>query len=191
MKRNILSALIMILLLCATVDSNAQLKQGNFMGGASLSSSWGSLTSNPFDNSKFIFGITPSAGYFISDKFVIGLSTPIQIIRPVGLNTGVFGLSPFVRLYFGDYKYVKFFFVGKAGYNDFMKLFLGTQQANENATGYLGSGISFFLSKNLAIEGVLKYEGTFSESTNPSSSAGGEIGIQYFFSTGGKSKTKK
>jgi len=189
MKRNFLTALIIFLFI--TVDTNAQLKQGNIMGGASLSASWGSLSSNPFDNSKFVFGITPSAGYFISDKLVIGLSTPIQIIRPAGLNTGVFGFSPFVRLYFGDYKSVKFFFVGKAGYNDFMKLFLGTQQANENATGYLGSGISFFLSKNLAIEGLLKYEGTFSESVDPSSSAGGEIGIQYFFSMGGTAKKTK
>ncbi len=188
MKRNFLLAFIVFLFV--SVNLYAQLKQGNIMSGVSLSSSWGSLTSNPFDNSKFILGITPSAGYFISDKFVVGVSTPIQVIRPSGLNTGVFGLSPFVRLYFGDYKSVKFFFVGKAGYNDFMKLFQGTQQANENATGYLGSGISFFINKNIAIEGLLKYEGTFSESANPSSSVGGEIGIQYFFSTGGKAAKK-
>lgn len=189
MKRHFLLLLIVIFLMSSNLK--AQLNQGAIMGGASLSSSWGSLTSNPFDKGKFIFGITPSAGYFLSDNFVVGASIPIQIIRPVGLNTGVLGFSPFVRLYFGDYKSVKFFFVGKAGYNDFMKLFQGTQDPNQNATGYLGSGVSFFISKSFAVEGLLKYEGTFSNNVDPSSSAGGEIGIQYFFSTGAKKATKK
>jgi hypothetical protein len=78
--------------------------------------------------------------------------------------------------------------VGKAGYNDIMKLVYGEQQTNENATGYFGSGVVFFLSNQIGIEGILKYEGTFSQNTNPSSSVGGEIGIQYYFSMGSTKK---
>ena len=178
----------MILLFIISISAKAQIKQGNIMGGANISSSWGSLTSNPFEKSKFVFGIIPDVGYFVSDKVLIGLSTPIQIIRPDGLNTGVFGLSPFARVYFGNYKYVKFFFVGKAGYNDIMKVIYGEQQPNQNATGYLGSGVSLFLSKEIGIEAILKYEGTFSENTNPSSAIGGEIGVQYYFSFGSSKK---
>ncbi|MEI6348674.1 MAG: hypothetical protein WCP69_12075 [Bacteroidota bacterium] len=186
MRKEIL--IFAVLVFMFSFSAKAQLKQGNIMGGAALSSSWGSLTSNPFDKSKFIFGITPDVGYFVTDKFMIGASTPIQIIRPAGLNTGVFGFSPFARLYFGDYKSVKFFFVGKAGYNDIMKLVYGEQQATQNATAYLGSGVTLFLSSEIGIEGVLKYEGTFSENSSPGSSVGGEIGIQYYFSMGSSKK---
>lgn len=188
MKQKLSITIILIALFLG--KANAQLKQGTIMGGSTLSTSWGSLTSNPFDKAKFIFGITPDAGYFVADKFLIGISTPIQIIRPAGLNTGVFGLSPFARFYFGDYQLFKFFFVGKAGYNDIMKLFYGTQQANQNATGYIGSGVSFFINSTFAVEGILKYEGTFSENADPASAVGGEIGVQYFFSTKATKKKK-
>ncbi len=188
MKR-IIAITTFIMLLSSTI-TQAQLKQGSYMGGANISSSWGSITSNPFDKSKFILGITPSVGYFIADKMVLGVSTPIQIIRPVGINTGVFGFSPFFRAYFGDYKYVKFFMVGKAGYNDLSKLVMGSQLPTENGTAYFGGGATFFFSKELAVEGILKYEGTYSENSNPASSIGGEIGIQYYFSMGGTTKKK-
>jgi hypothetical protein len=184
MKRGVLIAIALVSIFTA----NAQLKKGTIMGGLNFSSSWGSLTSNPFDQSKFIFAITPDAGYFVADNFLIGASTPIQVIRPASLNTGIFGFSPFARFYFGNYKSMKFFFVGKAGYNDIMKLVYGEQQTNENATGYFGSGVVFFLSNQIGIEGILKYEGTFSQNTNPSSSVGGEIGIQYYFSMGSTKK---
>jgi hypothetical protein len=188
MKRNLFLTALSLLVLMQF--SHAQLKQGSYMGGANISSSWGSITTNPFDKSKFILGITPSVGYFISDKMVLGVSTPIQIIRPAGINTGVFGFSPFFRMYFGDYKYVKFFMVGKAGYNDLSKLILGTQLPTQNGTAYFGGGVAFFFSKELAVEGLLKYEGTYSENSLPASSVGGEIGIQYYFSTGGTKKKK-
>lgn len=188
MKSKITLALILCVFL--TSYSFGQLSQGTIMGGASISSSWGSVTTNPFDKSKFILGISPSGGYFFADKMVIGLSTPIQIIRPVGINTGVFGLSPFFRLYFGDYTYFKFFMVAKAGYNDITKLVMGDQLPTENATAYFGGGACFFFSKQIAIEGILKYEGTYSEYSDPASSIGGEIGIQYFFSMGNAKKKK-
>lgn len=188
MKRNLL--LVAVLTLLFSSATQAQLKQGSYMGGANISSSWGSITSNPFDQSKFILGITPSVGYFIADKMVLGLSTPIQVIRPTGINTGVFGFSPFFRMYFGDYKYVKFFMVGKAGYNDLSKLILGTQLPTQNGTAYFGGGVAFFFSKELAVEGLLKYEGTYSENSSPASAVGGEIGIQYYFSMGGTTKKK-
>lgn len=178
-------------LLFASATTYGQLTKGSYMGGINLSSSWGSITTNPFEKSKFILGVSPDAGYFFADKMVIGVSTPIQIIRPSGLNTGVFGFSPFFRLYFGDYKYVKFFMVAKAGYNDLSKLLMGTQLPTQNGTAYFGGGASFFFSKQIAIEGLLKYEGTYSENSSPASAVGGEIGIQYYFSLGSTTKTKK
>lgn len=179
--------IIFITTLFININLHSQIKQGVFIVGGDFSTSWGSTTTNPFDKSKLILAFTPDVGYFITNNFLLGISTPIQIVRPEGINTGVLGISPFARFYFGEFQSFKFFFVGKAGYNDFVKVLYGTQQSNQNATSYLGSGISLILSKQVVVEGILKYENTFSDNTSPGSAIGFEFGVQFAL-TGYKNK---
>ena len=89
-----------------TLTANAQITKGNWMVGGSAY--FGSVKSessgNGFnsDSKASGLGIAPNLGYFIKDKFVIGVSPTFNFSNPGGPNNNgtSFGIGPFIRYYF-------------------------------------------------------------------------------------------
>ncbi len=86
---------------------NAQITKGNWMigGGANFNFDKSEVTnSNGFTSSSRVtnFRITPVIGYFVNDKFALGLSPFLAFSNPEGSNnnTSSYGAGPFVKYYF-------------------------------------------------------------------------------------------
>ncbi|GAA4895636.1 hypothetical protein GCM10023311_20480 [Flaviramulus aquimarinus] len=86
---------------------NAQITKGNWMvgGDASLNidKSEGTSSSGFTSTTKaFSLRVTPNIGYFIIDKFAVGVSPFLGLSNPDGANNNVtnYGIGPFMRYYF-------------------------------------------------------------------------------------------
>lgn len=95
-------------IVCTTLlSANAQITKGNWMVGGDANfniDKTESTNSSGFSNSSkfFNFRITPAIGYFIEDKFALGLSPFLAFTNPEGSNNNniSYGVGPFARFYF-------------------------------------------------------------------------------------------
>lgn len=177
--------------------SHAQLEQGNFMLGADL----GSGLVNPATNGLFglnvglnegagwDIGLSPKAGYMISDSFLLGAIVNLGYSQVSDESDGVFvyGAQALSRFYVSpgeaDVADVvpagQFYLETNAG-------LAGRNVTDEEATnGFafgFGPGYSYFLNDNVALEASVKYNGLVGAgSRNYQNSLGINIGIQVFF----------
>lgn len=155
--------------------ANAQLKQGNWMVGSSVT------------NMKFTNGLniqlTPKAGYFIADRFVVGAGVDLSVTKTnnsdkVQTNWGV---APFARYYFTSteidsmLKNGAFFAEGSAG-------FAGSNADGGKTTNGVGLGIgagyAYFITNNVSLEGMLKL-GTTVGGGNTTGNADVSLGVGF------------
>lgn len=157
-KIRLLTLVALGVLLGSTVK--AQIQKGNIMVG-------GSLTSLGLDfqkeSTQFSFDLTPKVGWFIKDGLAIGgyVDFGLRTLDP-GTNVN-YGVGAFGRYFIEDKnvrklefsKRTRFFVeanVGFAGYNP----------ANGASTNGLnigaGPGIAYFITPNVSLEGLLKYD---------------------------------
>jgi hypothetical protein len=160
MKRFRLLTLAVAALLCGTAV-NAQIQKGNIMVGGNLAN----LGLNFQDGTQFSFDLTPKAAWFIKDGLALGGYVNLGVLtHPHGGGTDVnYGVGALARYYVEDKnvrklefsKRVRFFLEGSTG-------FAGRNQANGPSTnGWdigVGPGISYFITPNIGLEGLLKYD---------------------------------
>lgn len=180
--------------------SNAQLSKGDFMlgvdtGSGLVSSSNGGLFGLNFglnDGAGYNVGLSPKVGYFVVDNFLVGVSTNLGFTKsPEGaggqsVKTTVYGIQAFSRYYL---------FPGEVGVDNLLKrgrFFVeanggvsGSNVKDGNSTNGLaigfGPGYSYFITDNVALETILKYNGLAGGGDpNYVSSLGFNIGIQIF-----------
>lgn len=142
--------------------SNAQIQKGNWMVGSSLlSSNFGLNTGGGYNIS-----IQPKAAYFIDDNVAIGGYVNLGINKvtngsPTEFTYGVGGLgryflSPGEKGVDNLLQHGRWFFEGNLGLG-------GRSVENGNSTtGFdfgVGPGYSYFITPNIGVEGLLKYNG--------------------------------
>ena len=160
MKKFIFGGLIAASALVST--ANAQIQKGNWMVGSSLvTSNFGLNTGAGYD-----FSISPKGLYFLEDNIGVGGYVNLGFMKPgkgesTQFNYGVgalgrYYLSPGEKgvdnlLYHG-----RWFFEGNVGIG-------GTSVENGISTTGLdfgvGPGYSYFITPNIGLEGLLKYNG--------------------------------
>lgn len=179
------------LLLCAGIGlsglnkASAQLQQGNLMVGASLADMKLGLQSG---NTSFSLTIDPKIGYFIQDNIALGAAVELGFATD---NTGTdirYGVGAFGRYYVGDkrmvlMKHARFFGeanVGINGLNSDPKGSVGATNTNGLGIGF-GPGVAYFLTPNIGLEALLKYDLTvgFGNSTTYNS-FGLKVGFQIY-----------
>ena len=99
--------------------------------------------------------LSPSAGFFLSNRFAIGSSLDFNLVADDGETSASFGLTPFVRYYFNDSGPARFFGQSKVGFQ------IGNTDFSDVSTAWVfgvGIGADFFLNDNVAIEGFLGYQ---------------------------------
>lgn len=163
--------------------TNAQIQQGNWMvGGNIISSNFGLNTGQGFD-----IAIQPKAAYFIHDNFALGGYVNLGISGKKGADTTFnYAVGPMARYYFSDnqvdnlLKHGRFFVEGNAGIG-------GTTGSGDNANGLnvgFGPGYAYFISPNVAVEGLVKYNGDFGFGNRGTvSTIGFNVGFQIYLPT--------
>jgi hypothetical protein len=138
----------------------SQTQKGNVLIGANLSNI--SLNFQK-GNTQFGFNLTPKAGWFIKDNTLLGAEVNLGLATQKGATSVNYGVGGFGRKYFGSEassltKTTKWFLEANAG-------IYGTNLSGDNiistSTNGLGvgagPGIAYFLSQNIALEALAKY----------------------------------
>lgn len=114
-------------------------------------------------NTQFQFDLNPKAGWFIKDNLVLGPEVNLGINTQKGATAINYGVGAFGRKYFGENatnlsRTIKWFVEANAG-------FAGTNLSGDDviktSTNGLrlgaGPGLAYFLSDNIALEALAKY----------------------------------
>ncbi|KQM50153.1 hypothetical protein [Chryseobacterium sp. Leaf201] len=160
MKKLILSGILAVAGLATT--ANAQIQRGNWMVGSSiLSSNFGLNTGGGYN-----IAIQPKAAYFIEDNVAVGgyvnlgvskvtNGSPTRFDYAVG-GLGRYYLSPGENGVDNLLNHGRWFFEGNLGVG-------GSSVENGNSTSGLdfgvGPGYSYFITPNIGVEGLVKYQG--------------------------------
>ncbi|MBO6212720.1 hypothetical protein SAMN05421738_110108 [Algoriella xinjiangensis] len=145
------------------------IKEGNWLVGGSI----GSLGYS-FEGENFNINLSPQAGYFISDGFAVGLTTGfgLQTVKDHD-NIYQYKLMPFARYYFpeGASSTGRFFGQGEVGIT-------GAKSGGVSDTSFgfgVNAGYAHFITRNVALEGMLGYN--YSKSNLANAEAQNGLGL--------------
>ncbi|ASZ11295.1 porin family protein [Chitinophaga pendula] len=178
-------ALIALLFSTAAV---AQTQKGNMMVGASLTDLGLNFQK---DNTSFTLNLSPRLGWFIKDDLAIGgyAKLGLQTAKGAGTQTN-YGIGAFARYFIQDKnvrqlefsKRTRFFLEAEAGFGG-----TSNSKTSTSTTGLdlgIGPGLAYFITPNVALEALLKYNLTvgFGSSTT-SNRLGLGLGFQIYLPT--------
>ena len=149
-------------------SGKAQLQKGNILIGADLADI--NLSLDPGGN--FSFTINPKVAWFIRDNVAVGgyLLTGLSTAKDAGTDVQ-YGIGALARYYLGAndvnlLRHSRFFLEGNVGIE-------GDNPAvgdNTNGLGLgIGPGIAYFITPNIGLETLLKYNGIVGFGTKPTS----------------------
>ncbi|MFT4204705.1 MAG: hypothetical protein QM610_12440 [Chitinophagaceae bacterium] len=161
MKKVFLALGILALVGLTKEKASAQIEKGNTMWGGSLTSfNIGLKKGEGWD-----FGVTPKAGYFVKDNLAVGGYVNLGFSKAgSGQSTkSTYGVGAFTRYYAQPdqvnnlLKHGRFFGEVSAGFGG------QSQKGQPTTNGFqfgFGPGYSYFVTKNVGLEGLIKYNGT-------------------------------
>ncbi|NML21951.1 porin family protein [Pseudoflavitalea sp. G-6-1-2] len=167
--------------------AQAQLQKGNILIGANL---MGMSLDFQKDNNTFNLSINPKAAWFVEDNLAIGGMVDLGLRTNKGSTTFTYGVGVLGRYYLADkqvqlLKQSRFFLEGNVGISGNNVHIKGGSDANTNGLGIgFGPGVAYFLTPNISLEGLLKYNLTvgFGNSTTNNQLAFG-LGFQIYLPT--------
>lgn len=124
--------------------------------GSTIVGGTGSLSiQNQDDDDFFSLTFSPVFGKFIFDRFAVGGAFSFGYLEEEENSLTSYALGAFLRQYFGKQGKPMFFLQAEAGF-----LSVASEIGSGGETGYYGGGpgVTIFLSEEIAIESVLKYE---------------------------------
>ncbi|UQB67440.1 hypothetical protein [Epilithonimonas zeae] len=171
MKKLFFGAIVLAAGLFST--ANAQIQEGNWLVGSSiLTSNFGLNTGGGYQ-----IGLEPKAAYFIKDNVALGGMVNLNFLK-TGKGEATqfkYGVGALGRYYISPgevgvdnlLNHGRWFFEGNAGIG-------GTSIENGNSTtGFVygvGPGYSYFITPNIGVEGLVKYNGEAGFGNTPYSS---------------------
>lgn len=181
--------------------ANAQTEKGGWTVGAQV----GSISySSQQSNKSFTVLLSPSIGYFVAKNVVVGASIPgfyssnrFSSLGQPSFNTyestnTQIGLSPYVRVYFGESK-LRPFVNASIGYNQQWLTNKSGLRTTKSDNSYLSYGVSaggaYFINNNVSFDASLGYTGGeelniadfFNNGTTQPKSIGLSVGLRIFF----------
>jgi hypothetical protein len=170
---------------------HAQIQKGNVMVGGDISRL--DLSLNKGNNFSFI--IDPKAAWFIKDNLAVGAYVNFELVTAKGAGSNInYGIGPLARYYINDgninvLRHARFFVEGNVGIQ-------GSNPHVGSSTNGLGlgfgPGLAYFITPNIGLEGLLKYQGIVGFGSNVTSShltLG--IGFQIYLPRGSAEKALK
>jgi len=165
MKKNYL---ILLLAVCICSTAFGQLQRGNVLVGGEISNFRFDLG----EGKNFSMTINPKAAWFIQDNFAAGPYLNFGLSTAKGLGTDInYGLGIFSRYYVNReqvnlLRHTRLFFEGNVGIEGFNP----DQGDNTNGLGLgIGPGIAYFITPNIGLEALVKYNGIVGFGSSPTS----------------------
>lgn len=147
-----------LLLLLGVYSASAQIQQGNVLVGGDIAD----FEYNLNKGGNFQMEIDPKAAWFIQDNLALGAYVNFGLATAKEAGTGIdYGVGALARYYvspkdFDVLKHTRLFFEGNVGIE-------GSNPAvgsNTNGLGLgVGPGLAYFVTPNIGLEGLLKYNG--------------------------------
>ena len=169
MKKTI--TIIVLSLMGFVITADAQLQKGNLLVGGDIANFHLSLNKD----GTFTMNIDPKLAYFIRDNVALGgyLNLGITTFKG-GSATTNYGVGALGRLYVSKIneqnislsKQSRFFVEANVGIN-------GTSAGGSSTTGLglgIGPGLAYFITPNIGLETLLKYNGIVGFGSRPTSS---------------------
>ena len=168
--------------------SNAQIQKGNYLVGGDIAN----LNFDLGGGGLFSVNLNPKAAWFIKDNTALGAYLNFGLSTAKGVKASTtYGVGALGRYYINDpktnvLKHGRLFFEGNVGIQ-------GISVANgSNTTGLglgVGPGYAYFITPEIGLETLLKYNGIVGFGSNPYTSALNlNVGFQIYLS---KNKTKE
>jgi hypothetical protein len=159
MKKTYVTLALLSLLFIGTT-AVAQTQKGNLMVGSDITNLGLNFQSG---STQFNFNLDPKLAYFINDNFALGGYLKFGLSTNTGAGTEIdYGVGALARYYFHDKNTEKIEFSKRARF--FAEANAGiegvnySQGASTNGLGLgIGPGVSYFITPNVALEGLLKY----------------------------------
>ena len=183
--------LIVILIVCFALfshKSSAQIQKGNLLVGGDLAN----LNLTLGEGGDFTVRIDPKVAFFIRDNVALGAYLDFILATAKGSGTTTnYGVGALARYYVNDPKtnalrHGRLFFEGNAGIQGI------SQRSGSNTTGLgvgIGPGYAYFITPNIGLETLLKYNGIVGFGSRPyTSNLNLEIGFQIYL-PGGKERS--
>lgn len=141
-----------------SLTTSAQIQKGNVMVGGDLSR----LDLGLNEGNNFTFVIDPKAAWFIKDNIAVGGYVNFNLVTAKGAGSSIsYGIGPLARYYINDknvnvLRHARFFIEGNIGIQ-------GNNPHVGSSTNGLGlgfgPGLAYFITPNIGLEGLLKYQG--------------------------------
>ena len=151
------------------MGAQAQLQRGSVLIGGDLAGFDLGLN----EGSSFTMTLTPKVAWFIRDNLALGAYVDFGLATAKGAGTSVnYGIGPLARYYFPSSEVnvarsVRFLLEANGGIQ-------GINTANGSSTNGLGlgfgPGLAYFVTDNIALESLLKYNGVVGFGNDPTSS---------------------
>ncbi|RFM26517.1 hypothetical protein [Deminuibacter soli] len=185
MKKRLMT-LAIVLVACTCTAVNAQIQRGNVLIGADLANFNFGLNHGAATN----INLTPKAAWFIKDNLALGafVHFGLQTAKDAPTYT-TYGVGPLARLYVNKInntnitvlKHTLFFVEGNVGLEG-TNISKGGGSTNGLGLG-IGPGLAYFITPNIGLEGLLKYNGVVGFGSSTTSSALNlNIGFQIYLS---------
>ena len=154
------SSLILMAIACSiwACTVNAQIQRNNFLVGGDIAN---------FDlglrkGSVFTMRIDPKLAFFIQDNIALGGYIDLGLISGSGVTTFDYGVGVLGRYYFAGnnddlLRHSRFFAEANAGITG-QNVSHGGSSTNGLGLGF-GPGLAYFLTRNIGLETLLKYNG--------------------------------
>lgn len=162
----------------------AQTEKGNMLVGANLGNIGGVFSSQ---TSTFNLNLTPKLGWFIKDDIAIGGLVNLGLSTGGGNTSFNYGVGAFGRYYIKDKevelsKRSRFFLEANAGINGVNTKTDGGTSTNTNGLGVgFGPGLAYFITPNVGLEALLKYDLTVGfGSATTAHAVGVNVGFQIY-----------
>ena len=178
--KKIIGIFVTALCLFAT-SSQAQIQKGNYLIGGDLASlHFGS-------GGYFNVDLQPKIAWFIKDNLALGGYVKFDLTTSKDQSTTtIYGVGPLARYYVNDpktnvLKHGRLFFEGNVGIQG-----TNTHETTTNGLGFgIGPGYAYFITPNIGLETLLKYNGTVGFGNQPySSTVDLNFGFQIYLSRG-------
>lgn len=167
MKRNVFTMAVCFLMISAT--ANAQLQKGNVLIGGNLAGFDLGLN----EGGVFNMSLTPKLAWFVKDNVALGGYVDLGLATAKGAGTNVsYGVGGLGRYYFPTSdvnvaRSMRFLVEANAGLQGVNTS--GGSSTNGIGLGF-GPGLTYFVTQNVALESLLKYNGILGFGSSATSS---------------------
>jgi hypothetical protein len=153
--------LVVIAFVASILSVNAQLQRGNVLVGSEFSNFNWTLNKG----GDFSLRIDPKAAWFIRDNIALGAYLSFALATATGIRTKInYGIGTLGRYYLpgnaiATVHHTRLFVEGNVGIEGTNNN-QTTPKTSTNGLGIgIGPGITYFITPNIGLEGLLKYQG--------------------------------